>query len=96
MIRPAMPRFSASLPIRKPGVSAMKTSGTLKLSQSTMKFVILEQASASRAPPLKRGLEATMPTVRPSSLASPVTAARAKRSLRPKKLPGSTIASMAR
>ena len=42
----------------------------LKLSHSTRKLVIFSQASVSSAPPLKSGLLATKPTVRPSSRAS--------------------------
>ncbi|MND06231.1 hypothetical protein D3C83_275000 [compost metagenome] len=66
----------------------------LKLSHSTMKDTALSQASGSSAPPLYSGLGATMPTLRPSMRASPVTSTRAKRSFMGKNESASTISRM--
>jgi hypothetical protein len=51
----------------------------LKLSHSTTNSVILSQDWPSMAPPLRMGLLAMKPTVRPSSRASTVSRVRPKR-----------------
>src|SRR5918996_108529 len=81
MTLPGMPRISPSSPMRNPGTSTRYTSGMLNESHSTMKLVTFWHASASSAPPLKKGLFAMKPTVLPSRRASTVAMDLPKRSL---------------
>ncbi|MNC86313.1 hypothetical protein D3C83_19650 [compost metagenome] len=90
MILPGARLFSASVPITKPGVSTKSRIGMLNESHSTMSEVSFSQASESIAPPRDCGLLARIPTVRPSSRASPVTPAFPKRGFSSKKLLAST------
>ena len=84
------PPYSWSVPGRKPGTSTKVTIGILKQSQKRTKRAPLRDASLSSTPARNIGWLATMPMVRPSMRAKPVTMLRAKVSWISKKSPSST------
>ena len=66
-----IPPCSCAVPGMKPGTSMKVTRGMLKASQNLTNLAAFADASMSSTPAIWSGWLATMPTVRPSSLANP-------------------------
>ena len=89
-----IPCCSTAVPTTNPGTSCRNTSGIPKASHSHTNRAALSAEFTSRAPPRTIGLEATMPTARPPTRASPVTTLRAHAAFISKNEPGSTTSAM--